>query len=188
MVLFFVSSAVAQETETLFSKKANISFAWGIGLKVNSIQNKTGTLIDWYGGILINKSTIIALNGGVNFGHPTVNYGYFGLLGQYTFKPKKIIHFSGQVLVGFGTTKDYQQEKSSLFDNFWNITGPGFFLVEPAMNVELNLSVKTRLFLGLGYRIVTGLDEDHELIQLTKVTNKDLSGLNMIFGVKIGLY
>lgn len=73
-------------------------------------------------------------------------------------------------------------------DNYGNITGPGFFLIEPAFNAELNLSAKTRLILGLGYRIVTGLDEDHELISKTKVTNKNLSGLNVILGVKFALY
>ena len=188
LVVFFISNATAQETKTIFGNDTELSFAWGLDLKVNSIQEETGTLWEFYGGALINHSTIIALAGGMNIGHPKVNYGYFGLLGQYTFKPKEIIHFSGQILLATGSTKDYEQEKSSTFDNYGNISGPGFYLIEPVINAELNLSVKAKLFLGLGYRIVTGLDEDHELISTTQVTNEDLSGLNFILGVKFGLY
>jgi len=188
LVVFFISNAVAQETETVLGGDTKLSFAWGLDLKVNSIQGKTGTLWDIYGGAIINRSTLIALVGGMNISHPEVNYGYLGLLGQYTYKPEKIIHFSGQLLLGRGSTKDYQREKSSLLDSYGDISGPGFFLIEPAFNAELNLAKKARLLLGLGYRIVTGLDEDHELISKTKVTSKDLSGLNLILGVKFGLY
>jgi len=113
---------------------------------------------------------------------------YLGLLCQYTYLPEELIHGSAQVLLASGSTKDYEMEKSSFFDNYGNITGPGFFLIEPAVNAELNLSLKTRLVMGLGYRMVSGLDEDHELISTTKVTNEDLSGLNFNIGVKIALY
>lgn len=188
LIVFFISNAVGQETETIFSGDTDMSFAWGLGLKVNSIQKQTGTLFVFYGGALINNSTIIAFTGGMNVGHPKVNYGYLGLLGQYTFNPKEVFHYSGQLLIAAGSTKDYEQEKSSLLDNYGNISGPGFFLIEPAVNAELNLSVQTRIYLGLGYRIVTGLDEGHELISRTNVTNSDLSGLNLLLGVKIALY
>ena len=160
----------------------------GVDLKVNSIQDQTGTLIDFFAGTLLNRSFIIALSGGMNMGHPSVNYGYLGILGQYTYQPKSLLHFSGQVLIASGSTKDYEREKTSTMDNFGNITGAGFWLIEPALNAELNLSSKTRLILGLGYRYVIGLDEDHESISTTKVTNEDLSGVNLIFGVKIASY
>lgn len=106
-MVFFFSSAAAQETETVFGKGTEMSFAWGLDFKVNSIQKKTGTLWEIYGGALVNNSTIIALAGGMNLGHPKVNYGYIGLRGQYTFKPKELIHYSGQLLLGMGSTKDY---------------------------------------------------------------------------------
>jgi len=187
-IAILISNASAQEAKTLFGSDTKLSFAWGLGTKVNSIQDETGTLFDFFGGVLVNKSTIIALEGGLNVGHPTVNYGYLGLLGQYTYLPEKLFHGSAQILIASGTTKDYENEKSSLFDNYGNITGPGFFLIEPALNAELNLSQKTKLVMGLAYRVVSGLDEDHELISKTEVTNEDLSGLNLIIGVKIALY
>jgi len=181
-------AAIAQEAKTIFSDENQLSFAWGMDMKVNSIQDNTGTLWEIYGGALVNNSTIIALAAGMNVGHPKVNYGYWGLMGQYTYKPLELIHFGGQLLIGAGSTKDYEQKKSSTFDNYGNITGPGFYLIEPAINAEVNLSRKAKLYLGLGYRIVTGLDEDHDLISKTNVTNKDLSGVNVMIGVKFALF
>jgi hypothetical protein len=165
-----------------------VSFAWGLDFKVNSIQDQTGTLTGIYMGALLNKSIIVALTGALNVGHPEVNYGYFGLLVQYTHNPHDLLHFSGQLVLGTGTTKDYEREKSSTFDNFGNITGPGFWLIEPGIIGELNLSTKVRLGFGLGYRLIAGLDENDELISKTEVTNKDLSGVNFLLSCKIATY
>ena len=186
--LLFSSNVFGQETKTLFSDSANFSFAWGVDLKVNSMQNETGTLIGGYMGALVNKTYIMALAWGLNVGHPDINYGYLGVLGHYTYQPHELIHLSGQLLLAGGSTKDYEQKKTSTMDNFGNITGPGFFIIEPAILAEANLTEKTKFVLGLGYRMVSGLDEDDELIAITNVTNKDLSGLNLLMGVKVALY
>jgi len=92
------------------------------------------------------------------------------------------------LLLGGGSTKDYQNPKTSPFDNFGNITGPGFYVVEPGINAEMNLHTKVRLVAGLSYRFVFGLDSSHTLVSLTNVNNRDLSGLNLNVGVKFGAY
>ena len=186
LLVFFAGIAEGQETKTLLGPDTNLSFVWGMDLKVNSIQEEPGTLLEVYGGTRIGRSAMVALAGGMNVGHPTVNYGYLGVVGRYSYKPEEAIHAGGQLLVGMGSAKDYEREKSSLFDNYGNISGPGFFLFEPAVSAEVNLTTGTRLTLSLGYRIVAGLDEDHELTSFTGVTNEDLSGLNFILGVEFG--
>ena len=45
-----------------------------------------------------------------------------------------------------------------------------------------------RMVVGLSYRIVSGLDEDSELISTTEVKNDDFNGLNFNVGLKIGLH
>ena len=57
-------------------------------------------------------------------------------------------------------------------------------MMEPGINLELNLSTRLTLVTGICYRYVTGLDENNENIQITHVTNKDLSGVNFIIGLK----
>jgi hypothetical protein len=180
------SCLFAQESEpvqTLFNKDTSLGYLWSPSLKFNSIQGDIGSLIELNGGILLNNSTMIGLAGGVNFGHPRVNYGYFGLIAQYIFTPNKLLHFSGQTILAYGATKDYEQEKSSLFDNFWNISGTSYFLIEPGINMEINLKERLRFVTGLSYRVVTGLDENNHYVSITNVTNKEMSGIN----IKIGL-
>ena len=125
---------------------------------------------------------------GTNLGHPTVNYSYLGLMTQYTYKPNNLIHPSFQVLLAAASTKDYQRPKSSLFDNYMNSSGENFYFVEPGLNLEVNLSQKVRLVTGFSYRYAYGLDENSEYVSLTNVTNKDMSGINLNFGIKFGMY
>jgi hypothetical protein len=179
------SSAQEQDsTKSLFGSNVKVSEIWTPEVKINSIQGDVGTLIGFYGGAVFNRSVLLGISGGVNLGHPRVNYGYFGALGQYIYKPSNLWHCSGQILLASGSTKDYENPKSGLFDNFWNISGASFFLMEPGINLELNLSKRLTLVTGISYRYVTGLNENNENVQITHVTNKDMSGINFNIGLK----
>jgi hypothetical protein len=181
------AEAKAQEqdsTKSLFGSNVKVSEIWTPEVKINSIQGDVGTLIGFYGGAVFNRSILLGISGGLNLSHPRVNYGYFGALGQYIYKPANLWHCSGQLLLAYGTTKDYEDPKSGLLDNFWNISGAGFFLMEPGINLELNLSKRLTLVTGISYRYVTGLDENDENVQITHVTNEDLSGINFNIGLK----
>lgn len=193
IIIFFVLILISQptfsqETKTIFGGDYNISFIWGFDFKINSIQGKPGTLAGIYGGTLINNSTILALTIASNIGHPNVNYSYIGLWSQYTYKPYQLIHFSGQLLLALGTTKDYNKPKTSTMDNFGNTSGPGFYIIEPGVLTEINLSEKFRLGVGVNYRLSLGLDSNNILISKTKVSNEDMSGINFVINLKIGLY
>jgi len=186
-LMFSAAGASAQEedpTQTLFREGIEISELWAPEIKMNSIQGGIGTLIGGYGGVLINRNFLLGISGGVNLGHPRVNYGYFGGIGQFIFKPASLVHGSGHLVLAYGTTKDYENPKSGLFDNFWNISGARFFVMEPGLNLELNLSTRLTLVTGVSYRFVTGLDENDENVSITHVTNKDMSGLNFNIGLK----
>jgi hypothetical protein len=188
VVLMFLSTgAAAQEEESiksLFKQGTTVNELWTPEVKINSIQGDIGTLVGFYGGALINRTFLIGISGGVNLGHPRVNYGYFGGIMQYIFKPANVLHCSGQMLLAYGTTKDYEDPKEGLLDNFWNISGGPFFIMEPGLNFEVNLSRRVTLVAGISYRYVTGLDENNENVMVTRVTNDDLSGLNFNIGLK----
>ena len=191
MAVMFIStgSASSQEddsTESLFSQGVNVTELWTPEIKINSIQGGIGTLAGIYGGALINKTYLVGISGGVNIGHPRVNYGYFGGIAQYIHNPSRLVHWSSQIVLAYGSTKDYENPKSGLLDNFWNISGIHFFIMEPGVNIEVNLSGRTSLVAGMSYRFVTGLDENNENISITHVNNRDMSGLNFNIGLKIG--
>jgi hypothetical protein len=188
VILIFLSaeasSQVQDSTRTLFSSDVKVSEIWTPEMKINSIQGEVGTLIGFYGGAVFNRSVLLGISGGVNLSHPKVNYGYFGGVLQYIYKPSKLLHCSGQILLAYGSTKDYENPKSGLLDNFWNISGANFFLMEPGINLELNLSRRLTLVTGISYRYVSGLDENNENVEITHVTNEDLSGINFTIGLK----
>ena len=186
--LMLVSASVsAQESRpgrTLFGPDVTYAEVWSPEVKLNSIQGKTGTLIGMYGGALINNRVLLGFTGGVNLGHPTVNYGYFGGIAQVIAYPGKMVHVSGQLVVAYGTTKDYENPKSGLLDNFWNISGERFVMNEPGVNVEVNLSERVTMVTGISYRFVSGIDANNEYVDITHVTSQDMSGINFNIGLK----
>ena len=188
MTLMLLSAATsaqeAEQTQTLLKSDIKVSELWTPEIKINSIQGDIGTLIGFYGGALFNRSLLLGISGGVNIGHPRVNYGYFGGIGQYIVKPGKVFHMSGQLLLAYGTTKDYEDPKTGLLDNFWNISGEAFFITEPGINLEVNLSTRVTFVAGVSYRYVTGLDSQNENVDITRVTNEDMSGINFNIGLK----
>ncbi len=184
LLSFGVSAQEQDSIKSLFKSDVKVTELWAPEVKINSIQGDIGTLVGFYGGALINRSFLIGISGGVNLGHPRVNYGYFGGILQYIHKPANIVHCSGQLLLAYGSTKDYEHPKEGLLDNFWNISGASFFVMEPGLNLEVNLSKWITVAAGMSYRVVSKLDEHNENIQTTRVTNKDLSGLNFSIGLK----
>jgi hypothetical protein len=187
MITLLSAKVLAQEqdsTQTLFKSDITVSEICTPEIKFNSIQGDVGTLIGFYSGAVFNRTFFLGISGGVNLTHPRVNYGYFGGMGQYIYKPSSLVHFSTQLLLAYGSTKDYENPKSGLFDNFWNISGANFYVIEPGAVLELNLSKRITLVSGISYRYVTGLNENNPNVSITHVTNKDLSGLNFNIGLK----
>lgn len=186
-LILFSPALSAQEkkkTATLLKSDTEFSEIWAPEIKINSIQGDAGTLIGFYGGSLINQKLLLGISGGVNLSHPHVNYGYFGGIAQYIFLNEELVHFSAQMLIAHGSAKDYDHTKEGLLDNFWNISGEDFMITEPGLNLEVILTNKTTLVLGMSYRFVNRLDENNENLSFTHVTYKDMSGLNFNIGLK----
>jgi peptidoglycan/LPS O-acetylase OafA/YrhL len=181
-------TAGAQETKpgrTLLGPDVKYTSVWAPEARISSIQGKTGVTIGGYTGVMINRTFLLGLTGSVNLTHPTVNYGYFGGIAQAVAYPSKMVHLSAQLVVAWGSTKDYENPKSSLFDNFWNISGERFMMTEPGVNLEVNISEGIALVAGAGYRFVSGIDSANEYIDITHLTSQDMSGVSFSLGLKI---
>ncbi|MCU0459874.1 MAG: acyltransferase [Bacteroidales bacterium] len=189
LILASVSlSARAQETmpeRTLFGPDVSYTSIWAPEVRISSIQGKTGATVGGYTGVMINHTFMLGLAGGVNLTHPTVNYGYFGGIAQAVAYPSRMVHVSAQLVVAYGSTKDYENPKSSLFDNFWNISGERFMMTEPGVNLEVNLSKGIAFVAGASYRFVNGIDPDNEYVENTHLTSQEMSGASFSIGLKI---
>ncbi|MHC1732209.1 MAG: acyltransferase [Bacteroidales bacterium] len=188
LILVSVSlSAKAQETmpeRTLLGPDVIYTSVWAPEVRVSSIQGKAGATIGGYTGVMINRTLLLGFAGAVNLTHPTVNYGYFGGIAQAVAYQSGLVHLSAQLVVAYGSTKDYENPKSSLFDNFWNISGERFMMTEPGVNLEVNLSPGIALVAGAGYRFVSGIDSGNEYVDITHLTSQDMSGATFSLGLK----
>lgn len=193
LVFIFVLCSVcntvyAQGTETLLKTDTKFNSMWSLELKTNSLQKEIGSSIGIYWGAVINREYIFGIGIVSNLTHKVTNYGGFQFLAQYAPDPDKLLHYGGQVIFGLQTVKDYESPKTGLFDNFANTTGTGFYFIEPRLNAELNITNAEKLILGLSYCFAFGLDEGTRFVAKSKVTKRDLGGVNLTIGVKFGEY
>ncbi|HEY9166150.1 MAG TPA: hypothetical protein VIS48_08330 [Candidatus Kryptonia bacterium] len=161
---------------------------WSLELKTNSIQKDVGSLIGVNWGAVVNRTYVFGIGVAANLSHNVTNYSYFHLVAQYIPEADKLLHYGGQIGFGFGTVKDYEHAKTNMLDNFLNTSGTAFYFVEPQLNAELNVTTIAKLVLGLSYSLAFGLNEQNHSIAKSRVTNQDLSGVNVTIGVKLGRY
>lgn len=181
------TSLFSQEVRSALGADTTTRFVWGMEVKTSSIQNEYGTQYGMYAGAVFSHSVMAGMVGALNVTHPAVNYGYMGLMVKYIYKPASVVHLSGQLTLGAGSTRDYDNEKTSTFDNLGNIYGTGFCFIEPGFNSEINVGRKTTLLFGLGYRLATGINSNSPHISTTHVSDKDLSGVTVTACVQFDL-
>jgi len=101
-----------------------------------------------------------------------------GALLEYIISSDKLIHFSIQTLIGAGGVryqiKDYDEDNDEV-----NYTDDAIFVMEPGINVFLNVNINFRIGAGLTYRYVNGVDYKN-------LTNSDLSGVSAQILFKFG--
>ena len=85
--------------------------------------------------------------------HPMgLGYGYGGVILGYILNSNSPVHLKFPVLIGIGTSNEYEIEPDG--DHGTTINSPGFFIIEPGVSVELNLLQELRLEAGLTYRYI----------------------------------
>ncbi len=210
LLALFVQVSFAQEQEeetkekrgsdinTIFSE-TNLKFTGGfIGpeLKVSDTYDDYGLLVGGRIGAILNNDFLIGLGG---YGLTTkstfpvpntpdttvrMSMGYGGLAMEYTLFRKKAIHFSIPVMVGAGGYSFYEENN---YDDFWydynTIDNSAAFIVEPGINIELNLVKFIKFSVGASYRLVYGTNFD-----VVDITDEDLSNLSFNASFKFGFF
>ncbi|HHT04983.1 MAG TPA: hypothetical protein GXZ97_01780 [Hydrogenispora sp.] len=160
----------------------------GPSLKVGPVMDKARFFIGGYGGWYINHTFMI---GGGGYG--LINevkapvsgkqgeklyfeMGYGGLVLEYVNKSHRLVHFTINTLLGGGGIQYRSSE-----DWPFNYKDDSFFIVEPCICVELNITTHFRMGLGVGYRYIDGVD-------LPGITDEDLTGVVANFDLKFGSF
>ncbi|TAL70849.1 MAG: hypothetical protein EPN82_00670 [Bacteroidetes bacterium] len=185
------------ESETLFGNGEITHGGYGAPeLKLTQIQGELGLMVGGRGGWIINSTISLGGGGyGLVTSHQIAGYkppfdttaylrvGYGGLFVEYINNSNKLIHFTVNTLIGAGGasyTKEFH-DGMNWDNNNWIYESTPFFVVEPGATIDLNVAKFFRISLGASYRFVSGVD-------LSRTTNKDLSGPSANLAFKFGKF
>ncbi|HKJ30885.1 MAG TPA: hypothetical protein VKA34_03615 [Balneolales bacterium] len=194
LVIWILMTALpvyAQQEETLFSGGIDHGGFGGPVVSLSSVGGETALFAGGRGGWILKlsqeRSFII---GGGGYGLVTdikadnfvrngqqlyLSIGYGGIEFEYVYKSNKLIHFSGQALIGGGGVSYRFKDQEDTFDT------DSFFVFEPGVNVILNITHFFRMGGGIGYRFISGSE-------LPGATDSDLSSWAAVLTFKFGKF
>jgi hypothetical protein len=186
-VLFTQPLFAQEEPETLVDGGIESGGFGSAGAKITVLNNRASVMSGAWGAWLINHR--LALGAGfynLTSAHTlqddiSMDMEYSGFIAEYIFMPASLVHYSAQLTIGGGSLDFSKVRVGSTGNN--EIVDDVFFLVEPGMNVEINVVTFMRFQVGASYRFVSGIDNNN-----FGVTNADISGPSLNFGVKFGKF
>ncbi|MDQ1267322.1 MAG: hypothetical protein QG635_2476, partial [Bacteroidota bacterium] len=101
-----------------------------------------------------------------------------GVYVEYINSTKSALHFTVGGLIGGGSTS----ANGSGFDRGISESSP-FFVIEPALSAEINMTRFVRIAAGASYRVILGADMDDDVFKST-----DLSGPSVNLTFKFGWF
>jgi len=181
-----------EEIKSLFSKENEIKGFGGIDINVTDIYSERTLMLGGYGGAIINKHVMFGLAG---YGISTENQfrgqegnmlniegGYGGLyLGAILF-PNEVVHVTLPVLFGAGAFHVVDKQYFPMsFDKEYVLESTALFVVQPNMQLEVNITRFMRVGVGATYRLIRGSD-------LRNISDDELSNWGGTFSVKVGRF
>ncbi|MHB8852874.1 MAG: hypothetical protein ACYC6P_05925 [Ignavibacteriaceae bacterium] len=170
-VFILLTGITFSQEETLLSGKLQSGGFGAPTVKFTLIDGLGAVLVGGYGGWLINHSFLIGVGGyglanaityhgyGVQLAlYPNLNFpfhendirfGYGGLVLEYIGNHSKLVHSSFSILIGAGNIN------SGYNSNY--LSENNFFVVEPELNLEFNITTFFRINSGIGYRFISGI-------------------------------
>lgn len=188
-LLLCAAFPVLAQEETLLKGKIESGGFGAPVVKFTEIKDEFSVLVGGRGGWILNHTFVI---GGGAYGLVTENIeqgrtvtgnpiyltmGYGGLELEYIMNSDKLIHLNMLVLIGGGGVD--QREKGGGYSEDFN--GDVFFVFEPALNVELNVTTFFRICLGGSFRLISGAD-------FHDIQNGDLAGPAAALTLKFGKF
>jgi|GEM_PF-210597 len=160
-----------EKDETLFDMGVYSHGGYfGPAVRVTGIDGRNEWMAGGRAGWIINHNVILGVAGyGLTTDHikreiggqnRTLRMGYGGLDLGYVFKPHSLLHLTFQTLVGAGGIGyEWETDRTDRDGNRrWDADGSGFFVAEPMLYAELNVTPWFRVCAGGGYRWVDSLD------------------------------
>lgn len=198
LMILTAFSLYGQESETLISGHIESSGFGGPVVKFTRIDGDFAVLVGGRGGWIINHSFSIGIGGYglVNDIHPggdiplsqRIQMGYGGLILEGIIASNKLVHLTVGTLIGAGgVAHGYQwfDDWDCWYDDDWGYSyhrNPDvFFVLEPEINLMLNVARFFRIGIGASYRYATETDREW-------ISDDDLSGFSASLTFKFGVF
>jgi len=200
---FSQDSNQQKDPQTLFSNGSKVT-GWFIEFSnsYTTLNGKNTYMPGFAGGIVMNRNFSIGLIGKSLSWYPThlkftnvmdepayLEGGYGGLFLVASPMANKVFHISFPMIAGAGGAVYMSQlEYPDLddFDDFGDfchrsLSSSPFFVVEPGVNAEINVTGFMKLYAGYSYRWLMGLNLDN-------TSGNAFNGSNFNFGVRFGKF
>jgi len=194
----FIDSNDPDEVKSLLSKNNDITGFGGLDIKVGDFNKERAVFTGVYGGVIINRHYILGVAG---YGLVTsskftgnvpgfedqkeldIYGGYGGLMIGGIIAPKSIIHMSVPIILGVGNI--YVSDENffnNTIDTDFTIDQSTFFVIEPGLSIEANITSSFRISLGASYRMVRGSSLNQP------IKDDDLTDLTGLFSLRFGRF
>jgi len=187
-----------EEIKSLLSKGNDLNGFGGSDLRISDFKGERALMVGAYGGLIINRRYLFGLAGygivtnvefdGIVPGQAatkTLNLhgGYGGVIVGASIAPREVIHISIPILLGAGALEvvDKNFFTNNLPDAEFTIENTVFFVFEPGIEVEFNISTNFRLGFGASYRFITGTE-------LVNVDDDEVSGGAGLISFRFGRF
>ena len=186
--IIFAQKSETHEIKTLFTRGAKIHGFGGLDTKYSEFNQDNSLLVGVHGGIIVNRHFILGIGGyglssnnkfdGIDPNQELYLYGgYGGLLIGYTIAPKEIIHISFPILIaggGFEVSDKIYFNEVRIKDQIRlenRIEHTSALVIEPGVELEINVTKFFRIAVGGSYRVVRGVSLDRNNITDDDLTN-----------------
>lgn len=192
MVSVFPERANAQEIETLFGNDIRHGGFGGPVVRFGGVDGDLAVWVGGRGGWIINMDNHHSISiGGGGYGLATEHHmpiqtddtytdlaaiGYGGFEMEYTNRTYRLLHMTASTLIGAGGISI----RDDMLDHIDHDPDP-FFVLEPGINAELNVTGFFRISTGVLYRFTSGIDK-------SGFDDNDFSGVNAVITLKFGSF
>ena len=184
--------------KSLLGKENDLNGFGAIDIKVGDFVNERALLMGAYGGFIINRRYLFGLAGygivtNVEFdgnvpGDTEVkplnlHGGYGGVLIGLTIAPRELIHISVPIVLGAGALEVADEDffVNNPADSEFTVENSTFFIAEPGLELEFNITKYFRLGAGATYRHIAGTE-------LVNVKDEDLRGFTGMLSFRFGRF
>jgi hypothetical protein len=192
--------AISQEIQTLFKGTRPSGGYAAISNKFTTINNEYANLAEIYGGWFVKRRLLLGIGLAASTNNIKVpveystapwtkmtwQYGQFGFMTEYVFASNKVIHANITLFSGAGFTTQYERERiyhwddHGFFDDIEHDVN-FFYVMEPGVQVEVNVFRWLRLSPGVSYRRTFGSDG-------IGLTDRSLSDWSYNITLKVGKF